>query len=507
MNDAVAGNLCVLFVVGFLVVAWFRRKFWNPSWWKWGTARWCTRLDLHRAGMLKKGGLPIGRTRRGDVIYLRKFTHIAIFAPSGAGKGVSYLIPFLLSYRNGSCIVNDPKGELYKLTAAARRAMGQKVYVLDPFLVTGKTDSWNILDFIPQGPECVDHLRPLGEAMVIRPPEGDRDPHWNDRAANVLTAMLVLIMQLPEGRDLQSLRSLVSNPKGPLVAPLELRARGFESLAGSLEQLEDKERAGVYSTVHRHTTFLDSPAITRVIEQSTFDMRELLNGNITVYLVLPPSQLEAQSRWLRLVIASLIRMIADSGGMKRECLFLLDEAGQLGHMPPLEQGLTLMRGYGLKMCFVWQSMGQLKSVFKDREGLLLDNTDVQIYFGTQSYSTAEYVSKMLGNETITVESANAGDSTNWGGHHNESQQSRNWSRSWSEKERALLTPDEVMQTEKAVIFVKGIPPLQATRILYYSDKLFRRRKWLPILCLLFVAGLMLVWWCDLWANLKAWLNP
>ena len=67
------------------------------------------------------------------------------------------------------------------------------------------------------------------------------------------------------------------------------------------------------------------------------------------------------------------------------------------------------------MCFVWQSVSQLKSVFKDREGVLMDNTDVQVYFGTQSFSTGELVSKMLGHESITVESASAneGDNRSW----------------------------------------------------------------------------------------------
>ena len=95
----------------------------------------------------------------------------------------------------------------------------------------------------------------------------------------------------------------------------------------------------------------------------------------------------------------------------KECLFILDEAGTaLGHMPAIEQGLTLLRGYGLKMAFFFQSLGQLKETFKGKEAILLDNTDTQIYFGTNSLETAERVSKMLGEATITVESANENES-------------------------------------------------------------------------------------------------
>ena len=67
----------------------------------------------------------------------------------------------------------------------------------------------------------------------------------------------------------------------------------------------------------------------------------------------------------------------------KEVLFLLDEAGQIGHMPAIDQGLTLLRSYGLRMAFFFQSAGQLHEMFHGKESVLLDNTE-QIYFGVNS---------------------------------------------------------------------------------------------------------------------------
>src|SRR5205823_3084204 len=91
---------------------------------------------------------PAGRTpdRPDEPVCYRGDSHLMTVAPTGAGKGVSVVIPTLLSYR-GPVIVVDPKGENYQVTARRRRQMGQQVVVLDPFhVVAGKSDSLNPLD-------------------------------------------------------------------------------------------------------------------------------------------------------------------------------------------------------------------------------------------------------------------------------------------------------------------------------------------------------------------------
>lgn len=64
--------------------------------------------------------------------------HILVVAGSRGGKGVSSIIPNLLTYR-GSVLVMDPKGELARITARQRaEGLKQKVFILDPFGVSGK---------------------------------------------------------------------------------------------------------------------------------------------------------------------------------------------------------------------------------------------------------------------------------------------------------------------------------------------------------------------------------
>lgn len=57
------------------------------------------------------------------LLKLTRAIHTAVFAPTGAGKGVSLVVPHLLTCRD-SMVVVDFKGENTMLTADARRAWG-----------------------------------------------------------------------------------------------------------------------------------------------------------------------------------------------------------------------------------------------------------------------------------------------------------------------------------------------------------------------------------------------
>lgn len=321
MNSS--GDLIVLLVILAIIGAAMLPRRWRGSGTAYGTARWANADDLRRAGMLDDGdGLILGKTRDGQLIRMFRYVHLAIFSPAGGGKTVSFATVWLMTKRLASMVVNDLKGELYRLTSHIRRAMGQKVIRLDPARKCGEgEDGFNPLDLIGDGPECVDDCRACAEAICPEATGGERDPHWNEQSVNLCTVLLVFICTTLKAaeRNLVSLRTLLSQEDLCLAALAAMREKGgvFANLAGIVEQLQSKEEGGgwskegssVFSVAHRHTAFLDSPALIRSVSKSNFDARELLKGNMTIYLIVPPHLQEAWSRWNRLVISSLIRLI------------------------------------------------------------------------------------------------------------------------------------------------------------------------------------------------------
>src|SRR5579863_10078135 len=104
--------------------------------------------------------------------------HLITFAPTGTGKTSGPVICNALKHP-GQLIVLDMKGEVYAITARHRRAMGQKVHVLD-LRDDFCTDSLNPLDLAARcGTDPSATARSFA-ADIINRGEGERDRFWND---------------------------------------------------------------------------------------------------------------------------------------------------------------------------------------------------------------------------------------------------------------------------------------------------------------------------------------
>jgi type IV secretion system protein VirD4 len=128
-----------------------------------------------------------GSRRLDDFIRINDGVHFLTVSPAGGGKSVSTIAPNLLSYK-GNCVVMDPKGELFKLTADHRKnRFGHTIVRLDPARQGGPGgDCFNPLDWIdPSRPDFIDICRDLANMIVVRSGK-ELDPHWCDSAENVI---------------------------------------------------------------------------------------------------------------------------------------------------------------------------------------------------------------------------------------------------------------------------------------------------------------------------------
>jgi type IV secretion system protein VirD4 len=317
------------------------------------------------------------------------------------------VIPNLLDYP-GSAFVLDIKGENYAVTARARRAAGQDVFLIDPFGITGATGhamSWlDALD--PDDPEVVSLSSALADMLVVRAGT-ENDPHWNDTAREMLRGLLVYVAGLrPERRNMAELRQILTAPEDEMAEVLadmlanpERGQRLVARTAAAHLNRPERERGSVLSTAVRHTAWLDDPRLCAALARSDFSFRDLKRRRMTVYLAIPPDRLRACLGFVRGFIGLALNAISSTPGKPAaRVAFFLDEFGQLGRIDALVDNITLLRGYGAQLWLFVQDVSQLKAVYPRWQSFLANTT--QQYFGTADYDTAHYISNALGQHTI-----------------------------------------------------------------------------------------------------------
>ena len=367
--------------------------------------------------------------------------------------------------------------------------MGHDVRILDPYGIVMKyADTLNPLDMIDkESPLALDECRDLANALVVRTGE-EKDPHWCDSAEAWITAFLATVAWdgEPGDRSLQTVRTLLSNPAKteetikPMRDMPEAWSGMLARMGNQLTRYKNDELGSVLTTVNRFLTFLDTIPIAESTTESTFDPTDLVKRKMTVYLVLPPEHVRAGQALLRLWISTMLRAVVKGGLQEKKLVhFVLDEAASLGHMDAIDDAVDKYRGYGVRLLFLYQSVGQLKKCFPEGQDQTVLSNVSQVFFGVSDKDTAQYVSDRLGEETRIVTSGGTSRGKSYqgsaGGAPSEGR-SMQWSDNWGQQVRRLLKPEEVanLPSRTAITFTRGIPPLMTTLIRYYEENVSAR---------------------------------
>lgn len=347
--------------------------------------------------------------------------HLLTIAPTGAGKGVSAVMPWLLSHP-GSLVVVDPKGEAASITASERQRRGQRVCVLDPFgiarLPAGilSLDQLNPLEVaLCDSDEISDDCVSLAELIAGEPPGSLQEPFWRQSALDLEAALigwawlrarvtgstaaddgtLSAVWNLLHADDLPMAMAVVLDRYGnhPDLPPFV--RNGFVNF---LHHEGDKVRTSVRSEAVSLMRVFGSHRIQQIGARTTLPLDTLRDGGpVTVYLVIPPNRLESHAQWLRVILGSLLQLMV----RRRErpevpTLFVVDELGHLGPMPQLKQAVTLLRGYGVRLALFLQSIAQLKGLWPKDYEAMLENCGVWLNFGNATMAAARHVADQLG---------------------------------------------------------------------------------------------------------------
>lgn len=337
--------------------------------------------------------------------------HLLTLGSTGSGKGVSCVIPTLLSY-SGPVVVVDPKGEAAKLTAGYRRdILGQKTLIIDPWrLVTERTHALNPLDAVDMNnPGYYEAAQALA-GLIIATDSGEQniDPHWNTRARQIVTCLLMLIAKhFPAHlRNLEMLSRIFSLPPQEFAKLMVAADRSpvpeIARMPGQVLMAADKERSSIFSSALRGLGPWSSSFLLPAIDHSDVRMEEIVDGApLSIYFVIPPQNLKTHggvvSVWIGTILNALLKRTP--GQNLPRTLLILDEAAQLGYLPQVPLFYSLARGFGVRVWTIWQSPAQLKTTYPADFENLIDQCHVLQAFGITNSRMARQVAHLVGGVT------------------------------------------------------------------------------------------------------------
>ncbi|MFT4967256.1 MAG: type IV secretion system protein VirD4 [Candidatus Deianiraeaceae bacterium] len=440
-----------------------------------GDAHWASFSEIKKSGLFEKEGMLMGEYKKDKYFVINDYQHTLLFAPTGSGKGVGFVIPNLLFWRE-SVFVHDIKLENLEFTSGYRsKVLKQKVYGWVPASSDGKSHCYNPLDWISSKPgQMVDDVQKIGNILI------EKQEFWENEARALVTGVILFLIAddtKPQtfGEVVRTLRSddtAHTLASGLDVFGAKMHPVGYMNLAAFLQKAE-KERSGCISTANSRLDLWANPMIDKTTSRSDFDISTFKVTPTTVYVGLTPDNIQRLRPLMSMFYQQASQFLTRWMPRPEEkygVLFLMDEFPTLGKMEQFLSGIAYFRGYKVKLFLVIQDTQQLKTAYED-SGMnsFLSNSTYRITFAANNTETAKLISELIGNKTVATESMNKPKYFDF------SPASR--SVHLSKSQRALLLPQEVISLNRRlqIILIEASNPIQCNKILYYKDQFFIKR--------------------------------
>jgi len=498
-----------------------------------GSARWAKGKDVRKAGLTKSKGVVIGGfkgTFRTKTLRHDGPEHLFCFAKTRSGKGISLILPTLLSWKE-SVLVLDIKGENYALSAGYREAMGQRVLRFEPASPTGSV-RYNPLAEVRIGTDYeISDCQNIALMVIDTDGKGLPD-YWKEGGWEWLSATLLHVLyrvQRDHGRiaSLADVRTFLAvGGDNNNDNELTKEDSSFDQLLNDMAQFDHdrpyvdaevrqcasdmfikakNERSGIHSSAKVKLALYADPIIATNTSESDFRISDLMNADrpTSLYIIIKSFDIIRLRPLLRIIMTQFLSRLTDEmnfeGGAvkkhyKHRLLMMLDEFTSIGKLDAFEKALGFIAGYGLKAYIFVQDRVQLEAVYT-RDQSITSNCDVEIAFTPNNLNTAKYISDKIGKTTIVQKKRSK--SYGKGG--------VSISESMSEVARPLLTEGEcralsalrknwILRTfEKSwlgrifgkvipgdmLIFVAGQPVIYGRQKLFFQDRTLKKRAAIP----------------------------
>lgn len=399
----------------------------------------------------------------------RRNLNTLVCGGSGAGKTRFFAKPNLCQ-ANSSYVVLDPKGELLRDTGNLLSAKGYDIKVLD-LINMEKSHCYNPFVYLRSDNDI---QRLVTNLFKNTTPKGSQsqDPFW-DQAATMLLLALIFYLHYeapPEEQNFPMVMEMIR--AGEVREDDETYKSALDILFERLEMRNPEHIAlKYYRSYHSGSgKTLKSIQITLISRLEKFNLESLASitqndelelwsigeKKAAVFAIIPDND-SSFSFLVGMLYTQLFQQLyyqADvihGGRLPVHVHFLMDEFANVALPDEFDKLLSTMRSREISVSIIIQNLAQLKALFEKQWESIVGNCDEFLYLGGNEQSTHEYVSKLLGKETIDTNTYGQSKGRNG-----------SYSTNWQLAGRELMTPDEVRMLDNryALLFIRGERPVE-----------------------------------------------
>ena len=433
-----------------------------------GSAKWGSPKELN-GQLAQKLSFPLTRhVKIGmDTHKHRRNLNILTLGGSGAGKTRSLALPGIMEC-NCSYVITDPKGEILSAVGHLLIEQGYTVRVFN-LVDFSQSDGYDPFRYIR---DDKDVLRLITNLIRNTTPKNaaSSDPFWEKAETALLEAlMFYLLYEAPENEQNfgMIIRMLsyadVKEEKESYKSPLDML---FNDLGMNdpnhiavkqyriYKQAAGKTAKSINISLAVRLAAFNMDQICSITDHDDMDIGEIGKRKTAIFAVIPDND-TSLSYLVGMLYTQIIQELyyqADHvyrGRLPIHVRMILDEFANVSLPEEFDKSLATMRSREISATIIVQNLAQLKGMYKEHGWeTITGNCDTLLYLGGNEQSTHEYISKLLGKETIDTRT-----------HGQTKGKSGSYSTNMQTTGRELMTPDEVrlLDNSKALLFIRGFP--------------------------------------------------
>ncbi len=399
-----------------------------------------------------------------------------VLGGSGSGKSRYFVKPNILQ-ANSSIVVTDPSGELLM---SCGKFLEEQGYVVKVFNIEDMSNSmrYNPFAYVHEDadiPLMVDTIVSNLEGMVK--PKG-ANIFWDEALRTLLIAICGYLFETQpmEKRNFTNVARLLELMD--VDENSEAEKDELDKLFDDLEEADPTSYAVSnykviksagrgetaqnisITTLSKISRFFNLKKIANLTYKDELNLDEIGQRKCALFVITPQANTTynflAAALYTQLFDLLYKQGVKNAKRRRTTCVevdmpvrFLIDEAGNIGTIPRLENVMSTCRKYNISISLIYQNMAQVQTLFEKKWEILVGNCDTMLFLGDIDPSTVKLISERLGKQTINT--INTSKTTGNKGSGSKSKQSIG---------RNLMFTSEIeqMDNDKCIVFIRSMKP-------------------------------------------------